>query len=94
MAKDRTPVRVDNWEAEVKFNIFAVNAVDMTKFFAAMAENDWETICLIFSRSITKLPEAWGNPKNPKDLAELIPYPTLRDMLNLFVEEFKEMQKN
>ena len=88
------PVKVDDWKKDVKFDIYRVNTRVMNQFFKSAAENDFEAIADVFASSLTSIPKEWGDPAKVEDLLDNIPYPCMREMLNMFTDSFKETQKN
>lgn len=94
MAKKHELIVPDNWQERVAFNLYAINAKDMTRLFDAMGDNNWDLICEVFARCLTDLPGEWGDMNNPDDLQNNIPYPCLNKMLtDIFVGQFNELQK-
>ena len=91
---NQAPAKVENWEDQVKFDIYRVNTRVMNKFFASAGNNDFESIAEVFSICLLSIPKEWGDPQNIDDLLDNIPYPCMRQMLTMFQDAFKDAQKN
>lgn len=83
-----------NWKTQIKFDPYAITARKMNAFFKAAQENDLEMLAGFYTLVLVEMPKEWGDPQNADDLLDKIPYPYFQQLSTMFVEAFKDAQKN
>lgn len=86
--------RVENWKDQVVFDIFNINAKDMSSFLEDANKNNLAGLAEVYAKVLVTAPKEWGDPNDPVGLLENVPYIYFQQLSKMFVDAFEDAKKS